>query len=344
MKTASGITLILLVLSTVASATDFSLQVSHQQSAPTTDKHIDLVEIPQPDLNSAGPPVQQQIQAAQTMVADVLARPNTSSSQRGDAFGRLGQIYQAYGFDDAARAAYTNAAKLAPQSYKWHYYSGYLKQRIGDESALDSYQSAQKLRPKDRHVLLRLGNLELAANRPDLAKSWFLKSMDQPDSASAATLMGLGKVALAEHQYPAALKYFKEALAREPQASSLHYQLAMTYRALGETAQMQKEMEARGDKEPTIKDPLLDEIDLLKQGKVALLERATKAMNEGRFVDAAASYREMIRIDPDDAIAYRYLGVALPNLESVRKRSTIMSALCSWARTVLQFTTAWGSC
>lgn len=160
-------------------------------------------------------------------------------------------------------------------------------------------------------MLLRLGSLELVANRPEMAKAWFLKSMDQPGSGSAAALTGLGKVALAEHQYPAALKYFKEALAREPEASSIHYQLAMTYRALGDTSQMQKEIEARGDIEPTIKDPLLDEIDLLKQGKVALLERATKAMNENRFVDAAASYREMIRIDPNDAIAYHYLGVAL---------------------------------
>jgi Flp pilus assembly protein TadD len=144
-----------------------------------------------------------------------------------------------------------------------------------------------------------------------LAKSWFVKDVDQPGSPSAAALMGLGKVALAQHQYAAALKYFKEALAREPQASSIHYQLAMTYRALGDTAQMKKEMEERGDREVTIKDPLLDQIDLLKQGKVALLERATKAVNEGRFADAAASYREMIRIDPHDAIAYRYLGVAL---------------------------------
>lgn len=310
MKTVFGTALVLLVLSTVGGATDHPLR-DPQQPAQTMDRHVDLVAIPQPDLNGVGPAVQQQIRAAQMMLSDTLARPDTTVLQRGDAFGRLGQIYQAYGFDDAARAAYTNAEKLAPESYKWHYYSGYLKQRIGDESALDSYQTAQKLKPKEQFILLRLGNLELAFGRPDLAKSWFQKAMNQPGFPSAAALMGLGKVALTEHQYAAALKYFKDALAREPQASSLHYQLAMTYRGLGEAAKMQKEMAARGEREPAIKDPLLDEIDFLKQGKVALLERATKAMNEGRFVDAASSYREMTRIDPDDAIAYRYLGVAL---------------------------------
>ena len=311
MKTASRIILFLLVFTAARNATGFFSQAPTQPSAPTNGPHSDLVEMVRPDLSNVAPAIQQQIQAAQTKLAEVLARPDSSPAFRGDAFGRLGQIYQAYGFDDAARAAYANAAKLAPQSYKWHYYSAYLKQRIGDESALDSYKSAQKLRPNDRCILLRLGNLELAANHPDQAKSWFVKVLAPPNSASAAALVGLGKVALAQHQYPAALKYFEDALAREPQASSIHYQLAMTYRALGDTAQMQKQLEARGDKEVTIKDPLLDEIDSLKQGKVALLERATTAMNEGRFVDAAASYREMIRIDPDDAIAYRYLGVAL---------------------------------
>ena len=309
MKGISHMRLILLVVvSAKLLAKDFSLLAQAPQAAQAADQHPKLREIPEPDLSNAGPSIEKQIEAAQNALPRLLAQPDASPAQRGDAFGRLGQIYQAYGFDEAARAAYSNATMLAPGSYKWHYYFGYLKQRVGDESALESYELAHKLHPKDRCILLRLGNLEFANGDWDAAKSWFVKSMDPP---SAAALLGLGKVALAQHDYSAALKYFKDALALEPQASSLHYQLAMTYRALGDTAQMQREMAARGDKDPTINDPLLNEIDLLKQGKVALLERASKAMNEGRYADAASAYRDMLFIDPNDAIAYRYLGVAL---------------------------------
>ncbi len=306
----SRVVLILLALSVRSRDAVFAQQEQRGSSNPAGNQ-TDLVAVPQPDLASVEANVQEHIRTTQKALADTLARSVSTSVERGEAYGTLGQVYQAYGFDDAARASYENAAKLEPQSFRWHYYAGYLEQRIGDnDSALRSYQQAQAIRPKDPNVLLRLGNLELSANHMDLAKSWFLKSVAQ-SGPSAAALMGLGKTALAERQYPAALKYLKQALAREPQASSLHYQLAMAYRGLGDADQMQKELKARGDTDPTIKDTLLDEIKLLKQGKTGLLERAGKAMHEGRFIDACAAYREMIRLDPNDAIAYRYLGVAL---------------------------------
>ncbi|MGA7293102.1 MAG: tetratricopeptide repeat protein [Terriglobales bacterium] len=305
-----GAVLILLVLS--APSYDAAFASQEKEAASKTERNpTDLAEVPQPDFATADASVQQQIRDAQKALGDTLARSGSSSVQRGESYGALGQVYQAYGFDDAARVSYENAAKLDAQSFRWHYYAGYLEQRIGDnDSAVRSYQRAQAIRPKDPYVLLRLGNVELSANHTDLAKSWFLKSMAQPGPAAAA-LMGLGKTALVEHDYSSALKYFKQALAREPQASSLHYQLAMAYRGLGDADQMQKELQARGDAEPTVKDPLLDQINLLKQGKTGLLERASKAMHEGRFSDACAAYREMIRLDPNDAIAHRYLGIAL---------------------------------
>ena len=311
MTTGLYATTAVLVLMLQGNLSAFSSQVTAQASPPSAESPTDLVEVPQPDLARVDPVVQEHIRAAQTTLATALASPHTPAAEKGEAFGGLGQIYQAYGFVDAALACYQNAAKLQPQSFKWHYYSGFLEQRRGEtESALRAYRQAQALQPNDRCVLLRLGYLELDASHLDSAESWFVKSMAQPNPPAAA-MAGLGKVALAAHEYPAALKYFKQALTREPQASSLHYQLAMTYRALGDTTRMKEQLQARGATEPTIKDPLLDEIDLLKQGKVGLLERATRAMHERHFADAAASYRQMIRLDPNDAIAYRYLGVAL---------------------------------
>ncbi len=302
--------LILLAVSVRSCDAAFVRQEQQGSSNPARNES-DLADVPQPDLANVETNVQEHIRTTQKLLADTLANSVSTLMERGEAYGALGQVYQAYGFDDAARASYENAAKLEPQSFRWHYYAGFLEERMGDkDSALRSYQQAQAIGLKYPSVLLRLGNLELNANHTDLAKSWFLKSVAQ-SGPSAAALMGLGKTALADRQYSAALKYFQQALAQEPQASSLYYQLAMAYRGLGDADQMQKALQARGDTEPSVKDPLLDEIKALKQGKTGLLERAGKAMHEGRFLDACAAYREMIRLDPNDAIAYRYLGVAL---------------------------------
>jgi tetratricopeptide (TPR) repeat protein len=289
-----------------------SSAVGQSPSQQSADSKVGLVEIPQPNLAGVDQQVQEQIRAAQTALAASLQRSNSSSIEKATAFGSLGEIYQAYGFDDSALACFRNAARLQPRSFRWHYYAGYLTQRIGDaESALREYQRAATLKPNDANTMVRLGNLELDANHPDLAKSWFLKSMAQRNPSPAAALNGLGKIALMEHRYPAALKYFKEALAREPQASRIHYQLAMTYRGLGDLRRMQENMQVRGDLEPAIHDPLLDEIGALKQGKVGLLERASAAIRDKRFGDAITAYRQLISLYPNDPIAHTYLGVAL---------------------------------
>lgn len=308
--------LLAVAVAAVAANSSAAAQESPERaSAGRSAGKVDLVEIPRPELTGVDQPVQEQIRAAQAALTAALGRSNSSSSssaEKARAFGGLGEIYQAYGFDDAALACYANAAKLEPRSFRWEYYAGYLHQRSGDtESALREYQRAATLKPGNASTMLRLGNLELSANHLDSAGAWFAKALALRNSSAAAALTGLGKVALIEQKYPAALKYFQEALAREPQATSIHYQLAMTYRGLGDLRQMQEQMQARGDVEPTIEDPLLNDIGVLKQGKVGLLERGSAAIHEKRFGDAIASYRQMISLYPSDPIAHMYLGVAL---------------------------------
>lgn len=298
------------LLAAMAACMAVDADFSAAQSAPShpSASPVDLQEIPQPDLTSVDPSVQEQIHTA---LAAAMAQANAPRAHRANAFGRLGQIYQAYGFDGAALACYINAARLDAQSFRWPYYSGYLHQERGDaETAERDYQRALTLKPANIPTLLRLGSLELTLNRPDAARQWFTKAMS-PQNPSAAALAGLGKVALLERQYAAALKYFNQALAREPQASSIHYQLAMTYRGLGDLAHMQEQLQARGNVEPAIQDTLLDEINVLKQGKFGLLERGNTAMREGRFSDAVDAYRQMVRLDPADPVSYKFLGVAL---------------------------------
>ncbi len=305
--------IVVVLLAAIAASIVVDSDFSAAQNAPlrSVDSQVDLSEVPQPDLTGVDPPVQEQIRTSRTALAASIAQPHASLVHRAQAFGSLGQVYQAYGFNDAALACYTNAARLDSQSFQWSYYSGYLHQMNGDaEAAVRDYQQALTLKPANNPALLRLGSLELTLNRPDAAKQLFTKAMAQP-SSSAAALTGLGKVALLERRYGVAEKYFAEALAREPQASGIHYQLAMAYRGLGDLAHMQEQLQARGDVEPAIQDPLLDEIDALKHGVRGLLERAGAAMKENRFADAVSLYRQLVLFNPSDPLPYMYLGIAL---------------------------------
>ena len=85
----------------------------------------------------------------------------------------------------------------------------------------------------------------------------------------------------------------------------------MAYRGLGDLAHAQEQLQARGETEPDIQDPLLDRIDLLKQGRLSLVQRGGAAMRESRFVDAVSAYDQLVRLDPSDPLAHEYLGVAL---------------------------------
>jgi tetratricopeptide (TPR) repeat protein len=286
------IALFAVIAAAMVVGSDFS--AAQGAAAPAAIGELNLLEAPQPDIAGVDPVVQEQIHAAQSGLAAALAQADASRVRRAKAFGNLGEIYQAYGFEDAALACYANATSLDSKSFRWFYYAGYLHQANGDtEAAARDFQHALGLKPINHPALLRLGNVELSLNHLVTARQWFSKAMAQQNSDAAA------------------LKYFTQALAREPQASSIHYQLAMTYRGLGDLARMKEQLEILGDVEPTIKDPLLDEIDVLKQGKFGLLERGTTAMRENRFDDAVAAYRQMVSLQPSDPVAYKYLGLAL---------------------------------
>ena len=85
-------------------------------------------------------------------------------------------------------------------------------------------------------------------------------------------------------------------------------------------------------------------LEVLKQGKVGLLERGSAAIHEKRFADAIASYRQMISLYPSDPIAHMYLGVALAKAGKSGEDASNTRRPNGWPRAAPRFSTTWGSC
>jgi tetratricopeptide (TPR) repeat protein len=266
-----------------------------------------LPAVPSPDLNAMDAPVQQQIRNAQLR----LTEQEMNDQQLGEAYGRLGEIYQAYGLNDAAIACYSDAHILESGEFKWPYYLGYVLQTSGDlRQALSNYRIALQLRAGDEITIHRLANANLSLDQLDEAEKLYQQELSQ-DAKSVAAMDGLGRVALAHRQFAKAIEYLNVALAIDPQAAYLHYPLGMAYRGLGNMEKAQDELNKHGPAAPELTDHYLEEVQEIKTGKADLWAKASQQMAANNLPEAIASYRKLVESNGQDAVARTYLGTAL---------------------------------
>ena len=252
------------------------------------------------------------------MTAKVSAA-EVPDSARADAFGGLGRLYHAYDFTEAAGACYRNALVLKPKDFRWAYLLGRLLESQGDlKQAVEHYRRAAAIEPEDLPTLLHLAQAQLNLNRPDLAEPLFKEAISRdPYPSSASALVGLGKIALSRNDPGEAIEYFETAVSMQPEASSIHYPLAMAYRQIGDLEKAREHLKKRGTKTPEFPDPLMEELRKVRTGKQFFWSQGTVALSEGRFAEAAEAFRRMVAADPEEPIAHMDLGTALLQLGDV---------------------------
>src|ERR1700730_13962139 len=139
-----------------------------------------------------------------------------------------------------AEAAYANARVLAPGDKRWPYLLGHL---YNDSSrvpqAISAFEAALAIDPGDGPILLSLAEAYLQHGEFDKAQTMY-KRLESDVSARPAALAGLGKTALAKHQYKEAVEYLEQALKLSPGATRLRQPLAMAYRELGDRAKAEQ--------------------------------------------------------------------------------------------------------
>jgi tetratricopeptide (TPR) repeat protein len=276
---------------------------------------VTLVPIPTPDLSRAEEVVRRNLGEARSNLGATLAQslvpPGVPDSDLAASYGQTGGYYLAHKLWVAAEACYTNAERLDPKDPRWPYYLGYrYEQDAQPELAAGAYARALGLNPEFTVARLRLGLVYLSLDRLDEAVPLLTAAAEDPGLRGAA-LYGLGRTAQARRDPTAAVPLFEQALTQDPDATQIHYSLAMAYRALGKVDEARAHLALRGDGEPRITDPLVDDLAQLLSGARTLYYRGIEALRDGHFDVAVAAFTEALGLEPENVNARVTLARAL---------------------------------
>ena len=188
--------------------------------------------------------------------ADRLARQAPLSAER---IGRLGMTYHAYQFMHEARLGYALARMLAPDDYRWVYYSAFLEKAVFNFTASeDLFNAALAFRPDSAEVWAELGDMYLMWNRPDEAATHLARALELDPTQPAAAL-GQARLALLEEDWERAIALLTPILDVHPRLSLCHKYLARAYSNLGRGAD-QAYHRSRADYGSAIETPLMREL------------------------------------------------------------------------------------
>jgi len=282
------------------------LLVSGGASGQAAKGTAELELVPHPDLAQLKPEVRELLEPA----VDYFRKQRAilEGRQLGLAYGRMGINYLAHEQQQAAAACLRNAAVLDPQNPRWPYLLAVHYEETGFlDKAVDNYREALILNRTYLPGYIRLGRVLLELNRLKEAEASFQVVLNVvPDDPAA--LDGAGRVAFENGELEKAADLFKRALAKDPEATSLHYRLGQTYRALGETDKARAELGMAGERIPTVDDPLLAYVQAHTRGAEHYLQAAAQAEAAGQPLAAINFYDLATSIDPTNIDALLKLG------------------------------------
>ena len=235
--------------------------------------------------------------------ADTALRENATPADLAEIYGELGGLYQVYNLYQSAEACYENARRLDPGNFRWAYYSAYLAAETGQTGlAVSRFRKASEIRPGYKALYVRLADVHRDLNELDAADALYRDTVNEA-GLEAASLYGLGQVALLQRDYDSAIDYFTRALEIEPGATRIHYPLAQALHAVKRNAEAREHLALRGDEMPTIMDPQIDSLEGIKGGAGVDFLHAMRAIKQHDNEAAKAAFAKGLAQAPDNVLA-----------------------------------------
>ncbi len=242
--------------------------------------------------------------------------------QLGFHYSELGRWYYSLEFDQAALTCFRNKRQLA-DDYGSAYYEGRIAHTLGDLPAcIKAMIDCLEMYPSYLPASVFLSQAYRESGELMKAQS----VLDEVDDQGAAILYERALIAQRQGDPNKVIQFARRALEQEPEANALNYPLGIALRDTGETELAEKYLSARGNRNPQLEDPLMDDIANLQAGNRALAQDALTDVLRGDHSAALEKYRKCIAEEPENARLHRNMAVALKmsgDLESALSSLTI---------------------
>lgn len=217
----------------------------------------------------------------------------------GDAYGALGEVYEALNLRPYALDLYQRAERMKPGNFEWPYQQGRLDKAYGsDESAAAALQRAVALDPKYAPAQYYLGEVFLSLGRVADAEAAFRTYAElEPDNARS--FIGLALVAQAREDWPGMRAILERALRETKPTKPVHKLLGLALHKLGHTAEAEAEL-ARAESVTypgEFHDRLEARVLQLRGTQFVLDHNYDIRMDRGDFEGAAEQARKMIEVN-----------------------------------------------
>ena len=261
-----------------------------------------LVAVDHPDLSRFEPGVRDRIRIGIERLADVGDFQDTK--KKSGAYGHLAMVYHAYGLVEPAKQSYANAIALYESEFAWHYLLAYLYHIQGEfEAAIRQYHDAVRVEPRYLPAWVHLGQAQLEIDDVNGARESFESAISLSETSTPA-LSGLASVESRQRNFDRSIELIRRAIASEPEAKQLHYQLAMAYRQAGQREKAREQLALQGPRRPSLTDPVLGRMQSLNQTSQVFLSRGVEAYRRGDYLEAASQYKKALEASPDDPSTY----------------------------------------
>lgn len=223
--------------------------------------------------------------------------------------------FDIHDFKHEARLCYEHASTLAPDDFRWPYFTGIILTEMGDPDGMTWFERAATIDGDYLPLQILIGRRAHEMGDRNRAHRAFLKAK-AVDPSSAHALFGLARVALAEGTVEGAYDLLVRAVELDSLHGEAHSLLAEVLRRLGKPEAALAEMRtARQLPEITpLEDPVYEEV--IGEGVSALWfrERGRGYEAKGDLARAVREYQGALRYKPD-ASGHDYVGQLLARLD-----------------------------
>lgn len=269
-------------------------------SIQTARGTVDLLAVPLPKLPDLEDSLQARLISSRTEVNKQFQSIQSQPVALANTIGLLGQLYHANHIYAPAEICYRNAEALDPSNFRWPHLLGYLSgQTAQHELAVRAFQRARAHNPEYEASRIRLAQTHIELNQHPAA----LLLLDEPfddRGIEAAVQFSRGQIALSDQNYETAVTFFEQALARQPDASRIHYPLAMAHRGMGNIDTAKEQLAQYGDGKVHVTDPVVDGLNDLVTGNRIQLQRGLLAVQTGQHNVAISAFAGALAGDPEN--------------------------------------------